>query len=194
MKKTSLLPLVLALVAGLLAAAPSYGQDSRALYLELLGASNGAGINYDARFNRDSSSGFGWRTGVGFGYRYSSIGLAYDFSDNARSRQGDVTDITITHVYDQCFRTSIPLEINYLLGKGPSKLDLGAGGIFCADLYTAKDGAKPQLVFGATPYLSGGYRLVTAKHFVLRAGLISTFSFRNGDFSFWPYISFGRSF
>ena len=194
MKKTSLFSLILALVAGLLAAAPSYGQDSRALYLELLGASNGAGINYDARFNRDSSSGFGWRTGVGFGYRYSSTGLAYDFSDNARSTQGNVTDITITHVYDQCFRTSIPLEINYLLGKGHSKLDLGAGGIFCADLYTTKDGAQPHLAFGATPYLSGGYRLVTAKRFVLRAGLITPFSFRTNEISFWPYISFGRAF
>lgn len=194
MKKNSLLPLMLALVAGLLAAAPSYGQDSRALYLELLGASNGAGINYDARFNRDSSSGFGWRTGVGFGYRYSSTGLAYDFSKNARSPQGDVTDINITHVYDQCFRASIPLEINYLFGKGHSKFELGAGGFLAADLYTAKDVAKPQLVFGATPYLSGGYRLVTAKRFVLRAGLITPFSFRTNDISFWPYLSFGRAF
>ena len=194
MKKTSLFSLVLALVAGLLATIPSYGQDSRALYLELLGASNGAGINYDARFNRGSSSGFGWRTGLGFGYRYSSTGLAYGFSDNVGNRRGDVVDINITHIYDRSFRTSIPLEINYLLGKGPSKLDLGAGGILCADLYTSKDGAKPHLAVGAAPYLSGGYRLVTAKHFVLRAGLISTFSFRNGDFSFWPYLAFGRSF
>ena len=194
MKKTILFSLMPVLVAGLFAAAPSYGQDSHALYLELLGASNGLGINYDARFNRDSSSGFGWRSGVGFGYRYSSTGLAYDFSDNVRSTQGEVVDINITHVYDQCFRASIPLEINYLLGKGPSKLDLGAGGIFCADLYTTKDGSKPQLVFGATPYLSGGYRLVTAKRFVLRAGLITPFSFRTSELSFWPYIAFGRAF
>jgi len=186
--------LVLALIAGLFAAAPSFGQDSRAVYVELLGASNGLGINYDTRFNRDASDGLGWRTGFGLGYRYSSTGLAYDFSDNAGAQHGEVTDLTITHVYNQSFRASIPLEINYLLGKGGSKFELGAGGIFCADLYTARDVAKPHLLFGAAPYLSTGYRLVTAKHFVFRVGFITPFSFRTFELSYWPYISFGRSF
>lgn len=194
MKKYCLVSLVLALTAGLFSAVPSYGQDSRAVYLEFLGASNGLGVNYDARFNRGASSGFGWRTGIGLGYRYSSTGLAYDFSDKAGKQHDDVVDLTITHVYDQCFRTAIPLEINYLLGKGSSRIDLGAGGIFSADVYTAKDGAKPHLSFGAAPYLSAGYRLVTAKHFILRAGFISPFSFRTGEFSFWPYLSFGKAF
>ena len=188
MKKSYSAALVLALIAGLFASAPSFGQNGRTVYLELLGASNGLGLNYDARFNRDASSGFGWRTGLGFGYRYSSTGVAYGFNHN----EGGTLDMS--QIYNQCFRASIPLEINYLLGKGPSKLDLGAGGIFCADLYTSKDGAKPHLAFGATPYLSAGYRLVTAKRFVFRAGFITPFNFRDDEISLWPYIGFGRSF
>ena len=182
------------LTAVLLAFVPSYGQNSRTLYLELLGASNGLGINYDARFNRDAASGWGWRTGLGFGYRYSSTGLAYDFSDNGGTRGGETTQITIAHIYDQSFGASIPLEINYLLGNGASKLDLGAGGLFCADLYTARDVTKPHLAFGVSPYLSAGYRLVTEKRFVFRVGAISPFTFRIRELSFWPYISFGRAF
>ena len=183
---------MLAVAAGLFAAAPSYGQGSSALYLELLGASNGLGLNYDARFNRDASSGFGWRTGLGFGYRYSSTGVAYGFNKTDRSNDGSTLDMS--QIYNQCFRASIPLEINYLLGKGQSKFDLGAGSIFCADLYTSKDGAKPQLAFGAVPYLSAGYRLVTERRFVFRAGFITPFSFRTGEISLWPHIGFGRTF
>lgn len=184
---------MLALIAGLFVSASSYGQGSRVVYLELLGASNGLGINYDARFNRGSASGFGWRTGLGFGYRYSSTGVAYGFNETGNSQDGGVA-LDMSRVYDQCFRASVPLEVNYLLGKGPSKIDLGAGGIFCADLYTSKDGGNPHLHLGTTPYLSAGYRLVTARRFVFRAGFITPFSFRTGEFSFWPHIGFGKAF
>ena len=183
------------LFAGLIASSYSYGQNSRSIYFELLGASNGLGINYDARFNRDASSGLGWRIGLGSGYSYSSTGLAYDFSD---SRILETTDesihIDIAHVYDQRFRAVMPLEINYLLGQGHSKFDIGAGGFLAADLYTSRDGAKPGLQFGAAPYLSAGYRLVTARGFVFRAGALPSFNFRTRDFSFWPYLAFGWAF
>ena len=193
MKKNVFL-IITVLVAGLLTASSTYGQNGRTLYLELFGASNGLGVNYDARFDRDGSTGWGWRTGLGFGYRYSSTGLAYDFSEKSGTQVGETTEITISHIYNQSFRASVPLEINYLLGSGPSKLDLGAGGLFCADLYTAADGAKPHLAFGVSPYLSAGYRLVTEKRFVFRAGFMSPFTFRTREFPFWPYISFGRAF
>ena len=184
-----------ALIAGLFSTTVSYGQNSRSVYLELLGASNGLGINYDARFNRDASSGLGWRIGLGAGYRYSSTGLAYDFSDpQSRKNPDGSIQINITHVYDQCFRAVVPLEINYLLGQGHSKFELGAGGFLAADLYTSRDGAKPELQFGAAPYLSAGYRLVTAKGFVFRAGVLPSFNFRNRDTSFWPYLAFGWAF
>ena len=192
MKKTSLFSLMLALVASLFTAVQSYGQDSRALYLELLGASNGLGINYDARFNRDSSSGFGWRTGVGFGYSYSTIGVAYGFSRTNTSDDG--VQLDMSHIYNQCFMAVIPLEINYLLGNGPSKLDLGAGSMLCAALYTSKDGGEPKTRFGAVPYLSAGYRLVSGKGFVFRAGFIAPYSSVDKRFAFWPHIGFGKAF
>ena len=59
MKKSFVLPVVLALFASLSVSVTSYGQGGRSVYLELLGASNGLGVNYDARFNRDASSGLG---------------------------------------------------------------------------------------------------------------------------------------
>ena len=192
MKKTSLIYRSLIILAGILLAVPSFGQGGRTMYIELLGASNGLGINYDARFRQGASSGWGWRTGLGFGYRYSSMGVAYSFSDTEVVDDSKILDLTA--IYNQCFRASVPLEINYLLGKGPSKLDLGAGGVFCAELYTSREGAKPHLQAGAVPYLSAGYRLVTAKGFVFRAGAIAPYSSVDRRFSFWPHLGFGWTF
>ena len=41
-------------------------QKTRSLSVELLGAQNIAGINYDSRFN--GNSGLGYRVGIGYGY------------------------------------------------------------------------------------------------------------------------------
>ncbi len=112
---------------------------SRAIYGELLGASQGIGFNYDARFKKDASDGFGWRTGLGFGYAYSSIFAAYNID-------GEKID-----TYNQMFRLSVPVEVNYLLGKGNSKFEAGAGAALCADLYTSASGAKPASSFGWFP-------------------------------------------
>ena len=72
---------------------------SRAIYGELLGASQGIGFNYDARFKKDASDGFGWRTGLGFGYAYSSIFAAYnidgekiDYLSQSRSTTSSVRE------------------------------------------------------------------------------------------------------
>ena len=115
---------------------------SRAIYGELLGASQGIGFNYDARFKKDASDGFGWRTGLGFGYAYSSIFAAYNID-------GEKID-----TYNQMFRLSVPVEVNYLLGKGNSKFEAGAGAALCADLYTSASGAKPASSFGRCNPLS----------------------------------------
>ena len=192
MKKSFVLPVVLALFASLSISVTSYGQGGRSVYLELLGASNGLGINYDARFDRDASSGLGWRTGLGFGYSYSTIGVAYGFSRTCTSDDG--VQLDMSHIYNQSFRAVVPVEINYLLGNGPSKLDLGAGSMLCAVLYTSKDGGEPKTSFGAVPYLSAGYRLVSAKGFVFRAGFISPYSSVDKRFFFWPHLGFGKAF
>lgn len=45
-------------------------QKTRSLSVELLGAQNIAGINYDSRF--DGNSGLGYRVGIGYGDIFSS--------------------------------------------------------------------------------------------------------------------------
>ncbi|UKI44500.1 MAG: hypothetical protein L6U16_02790 [Porphyromonadaceae bacterium] len=77
-------------------------QKTRSLSVELLGAQNIVGINYDSRF--EGNSGFGYRVGIGYGY-----------GDNSGW-------------YDQKINgVGVPLELNYLLGKKNSKLELGFG-------------------------------------------------------------------
>ena len=77
-------------------------QKTRSLSVELLGAQNIAGINYDSRFN--GNSGLGYRVGIGYGY-----------GDNSG-------------LFDQKIDgVGVPLELNYLLGKKNSKLELGFG-------------------------------------------------------------------
>lgn len=77
-------------------------QKTRSLSVELLGAQNIAGINYDSRFK--GNSGLGYRVGIGYGYGNTS-GL-FDQKING---------------------VGVPLELNYLLGKKNSKLELGFG-------------------------------------------------------------------
>ncbi len=77
-------------------------QKTRSLSVELLGAQNIVGINYDSRFK--GNSGLGYRVGIGYGYGNTS-GL-FDQKING---------------------VGVPLELNYLLGKKNSKLELGFG-------------------------------------------------------------------
>ena len=75
-------------------------QKTRNLSVELLGAQNIVGINYDSRF--EGNSGLGYRVGIGYG-------------DNSG-------------LFDQKINgVGVPLELNYLLGKKNSKLELGFG-------------------------------------------------------------------
>ena len=79
-------------------------QKTRNLSVELLGAQNIVGINYDSRF--EGNSGLGYRVGIGYGYGDNSgLGL-FDQKING---------------------VGVPLELNYLLGKKNSKLELGFG-------------------------------------------------------------------
>lgn len=74
----------------------------QSLSVELLGAQNMAGINYDSRLK--GNSGFGYRVGIGFGY-----------GDNSG-------------LFDQDIKgAGVPIELNYLLGKKNHKLELGLG-------------------------------------------------------------------
>ena len=152
---------------------------SQAVYCELLGPSQGIGFSYDARFKKGARDGFGIRAGLGLGYAYSSSILTFDLD-------GDI--------YNQMFRLAVPLEINYLVGKKASKFEVGAGTAICADRYTSESGAKPETAFGALPYLSLGYRLVTDKGFLFRAGVLPFYNFSSNNLRIYPYLSFGWAF
>jgi len=155
---------------------------SSGIYVELLGASQGIGVGYDARFRDGTTSGLGWRAGLGFGYAYSSNFVAFNIDDNK------------IDLYNQIFRLAAPVELNYLMGNGKSKLEAGLGTALCMDLYTSDSGAKPDYSVGIIPYASLGYRLVTDRGFLFRAGLMSTLGFSGSSSSLYPYLSFGKAF
>ena len=186
MKKTIVfiqsLCIVIAFCAISIPAASQSRSHGRSIYGELLGPSQGLGISYDARIKKESSEGFGWRTGAGVGYEYSSITAIYNIDGNW------------VDTYNQMFRLAIPIEVNYLLGKGRSKFESGAGGSMCVDLYRSASGAKPKSAVGVIPYVNIGYRYVADKGFMFRIGVSSSYSFNGDRVVFYPYIGFGKEF
>jgi hypothetical protein len=181
--KSVYLPLLLALCLSLAGLHAGAQNRSKSVYGELLGASQMLGVNYDARFNSGASDGFGWRTGLGIGYAYSSSAVAISFADGE-----------MAVAYNQMFRFAVPLEVNYLLGKGKSKFESGAGAIVCLDRYTSDTGGAPEQSFGAIPYLSLGYRLVTDRGFLMRVGAVPLLGFSPFKVRFYPYLGFGWAF
>ena len=170
-------------------------QKTRSLSIEVLGAQNVVGINYDSRFN--GNSGFGYRVGIGYGYGNNS-GL-FDQKING---------------------VGVPLELNYLLGKKNRKLELGFGaslgvyqvrentGYFIGwypgeentdetvgeiDSYTSSNTQFGYFLFGNI-----GYRYQRPNGFMFRVGVSPSFNF--GDkyglkkAAFFPYIGLGWSF
>lgn len=91
--------------AFLMAFAAQAQEKMRSVSLEVFGAQNTVGINYDSRFK--GNDGWGWRVGLGFGY-----------GDNSGFIDQNIKGV------------GVPLEVNYLLGKKSSKLELGFGANF----------------------------------------------------------------
>lgn len=193
-KKLLTLLLAMCLMGGFVAQA----QDApeRSLSLELFGAQNTVGINYDSRFK--GNHGLGYRVGVGYGYSETST-----IASSSYALQG----------------IAVPIEINYLFGKDRHKLELGLGtslGYYyekCHVLTTV--GPAPGDVSGGPPYFGYadyykkvthnsfgyfvfgniGYRLQTNRGFLFRAGFTPSFNFGDqyGIHRKWyyPYVSFG---
>lgn len=169
----------------------SVAQDAtRHIAVEAFGAQNTIGINYDARLK--GNSGLGYRIGIGYGYGNSS-GL-FDQKVNG---------------------VAIPLELNYLLGKKKSKLEIGFGtsiGMYHINesvwVNTPSTPSEPDYTGGLESVSSNrmgyflfgniGYRYQPKRGFVFRIGITPSFNFGdkhgiNRD-SFYPYIGFGKSF
>ena len=183
----------IAALALMLASLSMVAQDSldmrpssyQSLSLELFGAHNTIGLNYDRRFK--GNDGLGFRVGLGYGYSESSYFMFLSHS---------IHDI------------AIPLEINYLLGKGRHKLELGLGANigYYNETYYLDKAYVPQgmsqynytlkrSTFGYFMYGNIGYRLQTNRGFQFRIGLTPSFNFgdKYGLHREWyyPYVSFG---
>ena len=193
-KKLMTLLLAMCLMGGVVAQA----QDApeRSLSLELFGAQNTVGINYDSRFK--GNHGLGYRVGVGYGYSETST-----IASSSYALQG----------------IAVPIDINYLFGKDRHKLELGFGtslGYYYEKCHVwTSVGPAPGDVSGGPPYFGYadyykkvthnsfgyfvfgniGYRLQTNRGFLFRAGFTPSFNFGDqyGIHRKWyyPYVSFG---
>lgn len=192
-KKLMKLLLAMSLMGGVVAQA----QDAvwRSLSLELFGAQNTVGINYDSRFK--GNHGLGCRVGVGYGYSETST-----IASSSYALQG----------------IAAPIEINYLFGQGRHKLELGMGtslGYYYEKCHVLTTVAPPPGDVGGPPYFGYadyykkvthntfgyfmfgniGYRLRTNRGFLFRAGFTPSFNFGDqyGIHRKWyyPYVSFG---
>lgn len=183
----------LLLLSTLSAKAQTEETRDKSVYVEILGASNGIGINYDARFKHESP--WGYRVGVGFGYAQSN----WFFSLNQSTR-----------VY------SAPIEVNYLAGKKRSKFEVGLGinlGLYndhysvnvyepmpqAQSAYTIKKKSYTENNFDAFAFTNVGYRHVSRKGFQFRVGVTSGLVLTKNrntsrEFLIAPYISFGKAF
>lgn len=167
---------------------PALLPAERSLSLELFGAHNTVGINYDRRFN--GSDGLGFRVGLGYGYSESSY-----FSFASYNIHG----------------IAAPLEINYLLGRGRHHLELGFGaslGFYWEKVrasgyfvpygnyeYGKYDIYYKRRTFGYFMFGNVGYRLQTRRGFQFRVGITPSVNF--GDRYclqrewLYPYLSLG---
>ena len=163
---------------------------TRSVSVELLGAQNMVGVNYDCRLK--GNSGLGYRVGLGFGY-----------GDNSGLFDQDIKGV------------GVPIELNYLLGKKHHKLEVGLGtslGIYHVkettwyyyrpvppeteghgEQYTSTSNRFGYFMFGDI-----GYRYQRDNGFMFRVGISPSFNF--GDkygrkkSAFYPYIGLGWSF
>ncbi|WP_199879779.1 hypothetical protein [Prevotella vespertina] len=210
MKKLLTLSIALSLATNMMAAEPNSDglEKDKAVYLELLGASNMVGINYDQRFNDHTK--WGWRAGVSF---------AFGNNSNFFGNDGSI------RYY------SVPLEVNYLLGSQKNNLEVGAGanvGIYNShdrDIQTLEGPVTltpdqqahlitQKTINGKTITFLGyntshnrfgyyffgniGYRHVSNKGFLFRVGVNPSFTLGEKNAIkkavLYPYLGFGWAF
>lgn len=166
--------------------------QTRNISAEILGASQLAGVSYDSRFS--GNDGFGYRAGIAYGLGINS--LIFSGEQNVHA-------------------VTVPIEINYLLGKKRSHLELGLGmsnglyrvhtktGEFTAtgedgSTYTVPATDETNYNWGYFFFGDIGYRFQLEKGFTFRIGVNPSFSFntKHAVQKNWltPYISIGWSF
>lgn len=150
----------------------------QSVFLEWGCGSNGIGLNYEQRLKKDPR--WGWRAGLSWGYSESSWFSLMSTSERAYTGS---------------------LGMNYLLGKGRSKLELGAGvnaGLYNSHLKVESGFKAKENSFGYYAYGNIGYRYQAKSGFQFRAGWspITGFGTKHGldsDAAIF-YLSFGWAF
>ncbi|WP_158861578.1 hypothetical protein [Lunatibacter salilacus] len=153
----------------LVAAAPKAFAQQNELPQSIFVEGLGSGIFYSFNYDtrfRPKSNGWGVRVGMG----YTSV-------------EGD-------RIY------TVPLVINYLLGRKKNFLEVGAGVTFNGLNDRTNTNISSGLVNvenGAIGTLAIGYRRVSSSGFTFRAGLTPLIGGLVEEY-FWPQLSFGYSF
>ena len=158
----------------------SHDAPLRSIYVEVNGP-NIASLNFDSRLR--GHSGWGYRVGIGYN-RYKDESYCLLASGNTSWWNGRTV---------RTQGVSVPLEVNYLLGRRQHKFEAGAGvalGIFRerVHLHTLQrewwtdendtewmqekesDNYQHSRHFGYYAYVNVGYRLQTHRGFLLRLG------------------------
>jgi hypothetical protein len=107
MKKLYLTLLIAALFSQSLSAQEDY-VATKAFYVELGGPAPIMSVNFDSRFKSDARLGFGYRLGVGFGFK---------------TFEETLTEDQVTKAY-----YSVPIGVNHVFGKPQSAFTFEVGG------------------------------------------------------------------
>ena len=174
----------------------TYVMPVHSIYLEIGGASDFVGVNWDSRFKTNSH--WGYRAGLAIGYE----------SDNSY-------ELTQSNTY-----YSAPVDVNLLIGRRKSRLELGLGlkpmlirqkhltvaptaTDITQDTYNIS--TSTTYLFRALLLADIGYRYVSKRGFQLRCGVTPMMNITKtwltpsnevdrGDLLLAPYVSFGWSF
>ena len=163
------------------------GNYYRNVYVELMGASDIAGISFDSRFTPHTP--FGYRVGFSLG---TGRGLLHYGVDKNH------------------FAFGVPLEINAIFGKHASKFEIGIGtnlGVCSYRWYSATVTGDNEYTMSKSVksyfyyrmFANIGYRLQYSNDFMLRVGVTPTFPFGGNHYQslypgIVPYVSVGYTF
>ena len=142
---------ILLLLFSLLAFCNLQAQTKQQVYVELLGASTTVGVHYDSRFGKNSHWGF-------------RAGLAFTSTNNQDFMECDPLKTR---------GVTLPVGINYLIGKNNHFAELGLGVSFGSYQCTLRKEEKlfKKNLTGSFLFLDMGYRYQPAKGVSVRLGL-----------------------
>ena len=142
---------ILLLLFSLLAFCNLQAQTKQQVYVELLGASTTVGVHYDSRFGKNSHWGF-------------RAGLAFTSTNNQDFMECDPLKTR---------GVTLPVGINYLIGKNKHFAELGLGVSFGSYQCTLRKEEKlfKKNITGSFLFLDMGYRYQPTKGVSVRLGL-----------------------